>query len=117
MSVMNFTKTVMKNLFSKPATSGYPFVERKYPEGTRGLVDIDIDACIFCGICSKKCPTNVITVDKAKTEWKIEPFGCISCANCVGACPKKCLSMNKHYTSPEGKMNTKAFIKPVKEEK
>lgn len=111
MSIMNFTKTVLKNLFSKPATSGYPFVKREYPVGTRGCVNIDIDACIFCGICSKKCPTNVIKVDKEKTEWEIEPYGCISCAACVGACPKKCLSMNKEYTSPASEKNSKAFTK------
>jgi len=111
MTNMNFTKTVLKNLFSKPATKGYPFVKRDYPTGTRGSVNINIDDCIFCGICSKKCPTDVIKVDKAKTEWSIEPFGCISCAACVGACPKKCLFMNKEYTSPAAKQPTNIFAK------
>ena len=111
MATMNFAKTVLKNLFSKPATTNYPFVKRNYPPGTRGCVKIDIDACIFCGICSKKCPSDVIKVDKVKTEWIIDPFGCISCAACVGACPKKCLSMSTEYTSPAAIKTTNRFVK------
>lgn len=115
MAVMNFTKTVLKNLFSKPATTQYPFVKKEYPTGTRGCVEIDIDACIFCGMCARKCPANVITVSKEKSEWSIEPFGCVSCANCVIACPKKCLAMSKQYTSPEIKKHTTSFVKNTQE--
>ena len=111
MKVMNFSKTALRNLFSKPATTEYPFVKKEYPEGTRGFVEIDIDACILCGMCARKCPSNVITVNKEKNEWVISPFGCISCANCVIACPKKCLSMNKQYTSPDTEKNIKSFVK------
>jgi ech hydrogenase subunit F len=111
MTIMNFTKTILKNLFSKPATTKYPFVKKEYPEGTRGKVEIDIDSCIFCGICSRKCPPNVIEVNREKKEWKIDPFGCISCSACVYACPKKCLFMNQEYTAPAPQKTTNTFTK------
>jgi len=100
MGVMNFTGTVLKNLFSKPATRLYPFEPREYTERTRGRVEIDIDSCIFCGMCQRKCPTGAITVNKNDKTWKIERFNCVQCACCVKNCPKKCLFMAKEYTEP-----------------
>ena len=55
----SFTGGVLKALFKKPATSGYPFNKREYPERTRGSIVIDIDGCIFCGLCEKKCPQHL----------------------------------------------------------
>lgn len=100
MSVINFAGTVLKNLFSKPATRMYPQVPRVYPERTRGHIGIHIDDCIFCGICSRKCPTGAIGVARDTKTWSIKRFGCIQCGECVGVCPKKCLSMLQAYTDP-----------------
>lgn len=100
MSLLTFTKTELRNLFSKPATRLYPQQPRKYPERTRGHIENDIDACIFCGLCSKRCPTGAITVDRAARTWSIRRFSCIQCGYCVEGCPKKCLSMNQSYTQP-----------------
>ena len=82
-NLMDFTKIAMSNLFSKPATYGYPFVKRIYPERYRGQVAIDIDACIFCGMCMRKCPSGAIQVDRAAKSWTIERMGCVQCSNCV----------------------------------
>lgn len=100
MSIMSLSKTVLRNLFSKPATRPYPQVPREYPARTRGQIGIDIDVCIFCGICSKKCPTGAIAVNRAEKSWDIQPFGCIQCGYCVEVCPKKCLIMLLNYTQP-----------------
>ena len=78
MNVMVFAKTALKNLFSTPATKMYPQVPAQYPERTRGHVTIDIDTCIFCGICQRKCPTGAIKVDRPSKSWSIEPYGCVS---------------------------------------
>lgn len=102
MNLMNFTKTVLTNLFSKPVTRPYPFEPRNYPERTRGQIGIDIDLCIFCGICSKKCPTDAIVVERTQKSWTIERFGCIQCGSCVESCPKKCLHMQQNYPQPSG---------------
>ena len=100
MSVLSFSKTVLHNLFTKPVTRLYPQVPREYPERTRGQIGINIDDCIFCGICSKKCPTGAIAVSRETKSWSIKRFGCIQCGECVSVCPKKCLTMLQAYSEP-----------------
>ena len=102
MRTMRFTRTALKNLFSPPVTRPYPEQPREYPERTRGHVEIDIDTCILCGLCSRKCPTGAITVNRAEKTWKIERFGCIQCGCCVETCPKKCLTMKKYLYPARG---------------
>lgn len=108
---MKFTKTALKNLFSAPATRPYPEQPREYPERTRGHVEIDTDLCILCGLCSRKCPTGTITVNRADKTWTIGRFGCIQCGCCVEVCPKKCLSMKQTYTQPGGEKTEDTYIK------
>ena len=109
MSLINFNKTVIKNLFSKPATRKYPFEPKVYPERTRGHVVNDMDVCVLCGLCSIKCPTRAITVDKTAKTWSIRPMSCIQCRCCVDNCPKKCLSMDTKFTEPGSEKITKTF--------
>jgi len=93
--------SIFKNLTTKPATRNYPFSTREMSKTTRGCISgIDSDACIYCGICQRKCPSDAIKVDKANRTWELETFRCIVCGECVTACPKKCIYMdNKHATS------------------
>ena len=114
MSMINFTKTALKNFFSKPATRPYPAVPRLYPERTRGSIGIDIDTCIFCGICSKKCPTGTISVSRDTKTWQIRPFGCTQCGECVSVCPKKCLTMLQNYTIPNEKKTEVSYTQVQK---
>ncbi len=99
-SLMKFTRFALKNLFSKPVTKNYPAQPRDYPERTRGSIRIDIDNCIFCGSCMRKCPSGAITVDRGERTWSIERMGCVQCENCVNSCPKKCLYTDVNYTEP-----------------
>lgn len=115
MGVMNFSRTALKNLFSKPATSNYPFEERKYPERYRGKVSINIDECIMCGLCMKRCPADAITVDRDKKTWSINRMSCVQCSYCVNGCPKKCLSMEQHYSEPAPDKTVDVVVQPVKE--
>lgn len=85
--------------------------EKTYPERTRGQIEIDINTCIFCGICSKKCPTGAITVERSEKKWEIERFACIQCGACTESCPKKCLFMAQHYPSPDSEKKFDTFIK------
>lgn len=98
--VMTFTKIALKNLFSKPATTGYPFEPKQYPERTRGHVEIDYDACILCGMCMRSCPPGAIMVNRNTGDWTINRFDCVQCGNCVEKCPKKCLSIVPGYAQP-----------------
>ena len=98
--LMKFTGLALRNLFSKPATQNYPVVPREYPERSRGSVQNDIDQCIVCGSCQRKCPSGAITVDRAARTWTIDRMGCVQCENCVNNCPKNCLKMDTHYSEP-----------------
>lgn len=102
-------KTVTKSLFRKPATLMYPVVTREFTKNTRGKIDIDINTCIFCGICQKKCPTGAISVSRPDKQWEIERMKCITCNYCVDSCPKKCLSMGNHYTAPNTTKNKDVY--------
>jgi len=62
MSIMKITKVVLRSVLSRPATRLYPFVKRPFFKNTRGHISIDIEKCIFCGICQKKCPSDAILV-------------------------------------------------------
>lgn len=112
MAFMEFAKTAVKNLFSKPATEEYPFKAREYPERSRGHIEIDMDKCILCSMCQRKCPSAAITVDRAAKAWSIERMACVQCANCVNSCPKSCLSIVPGYTPPAGEKVRDVFKKP-----
>ena len=106
MALVNFKNTILHNLVSKPKTRK---VEKEYPAGTRGHVENDMDVCVLCGLCSIKCPTHAITVDKAAKTWSIRPMSCIQCRCCVDNCPKKCLSMGLRFQEPGSEKVTKTF--------
>ena len=99
MNLFTMAKTVTKSIFSGPSTLMYPKKARVYTEITRGRIEIGINQCIFCGMCSRKCPTGAITVRKDLREWEIDRLLCISCGACVEVCPKKCLDMHNHYSA------------------
>lgn len=82
------------SLFKKPETVLYPLESKPAPAGLKGVVDIDVDACILCGICAKRCPCDAIVVDKKTREWSLNRFQCVQCGTCILECPKHCLSMN-----------------------
>jgi ech hydrogenase subunit F len=102
---------VMRGLGRKPATLMYPVIPREWTERTRGRIEIDIDACIFCGICSRKCPTNALAVNRDEKSWTVERMNCIQCSCCVDVCPKHCLVNEAGYTSPGMEKVVDCFVK------
>jgi ech hydrogenase subunit F len=109
MSFMWFSKTVLKNLGSIPATRMYPAKKRAFFSRTRGHIQIDIHACIFCGLCQRKCPTGALLVARAQRTWSIDRLKCVQCNACVEVCPKKCLLMRNEYTQPSRKRAVEVF--------
>lgn len=97
MSMLQMAKTVFRNLLTNPATQMYPFKKKAFYKNTRGKVGIKIEDCIFCGMCSRKCPTGALEVTRDKKEWTITRTKCISCSFCVEVCPKKCLWLENQY--------------------
>ena len=96
---MKMLPTVLANLFSKAATRNYPFTVRDNFEQARGELINDINRCIFCGTCARKCPSQCLTVERDKTEgvWTLEFFACVGCGVCVDACPVNCLSQKTSH--------------------
>lgn len=113
MSLLTFAKIAMRNLFSKPVTTNYPFEPATYPELNRGHIELDFDACILCGNCSRHCPTETIKVDRKTGTWSMNRFDCVQCANCVQACPKKCLTIVPGYFTPGVEKVVETYERPV----
>lgn len=111
--IMAFTWSTLKNLFSKPATKNYPAEPIKYPERSRGHIEIDIEDCISCSMCARSCPTGAITVDRKELTWAINRFDCLACGYCVIKCPKKCLHLVPGYQTPEGEKKEVSFRRPA----
>lgn len=109
MAAFKIGKVLMKSLFGKPATLMYPVAPAKVTEATRGHMTIEIENCIFCGLCQKKCPTNAITVDRNAGTWSIQRMKCIQCNACAYTCKKDALHMANTYTAP----NTEKVIDTV----
>lgn len=59
------------------------------PEKEAGKVTVDISKCILCGLCSRKCPQECITVDRTgEKTWSIDRDKCVQCGACIDACIK-----------------------------
>jgi formate hydrogenlyase subunit 6/NADH:ubiquinone oxidoreductase subunit I len=114
--MLNMFGNIIKNVASKPSTRLYPVEKRKPFSNTRGHMEIDINKCIFCGICSKKCPTGAITVNKQEASWEIDHFKCIICAACADACPKKCVSASEEYFSSAYVKSKNKYYQPIKQD-
>lgn len=110
--IMSFAGHALSNLLHKPVTRTE---KNEFTDRTRGSVTIDIDDCLFCGMCARKCPSDAITVDKASKTWSIDRMGCVQCSNCANSCPKKCLHMDKNYTTPSATKTVDSFTATAKE--
>lgn len=106
----------LRSLFNKPETIMYPAQTRFAPEGLKGHVANDMDACILCGICEKRCPCGAISVDKKAGTWSIDRFRCVQCGTCVRECPKHSLTMEPTYPTPAGTKNVDVLHAPAPSE-
>ena len=111
MANLKIGSMIMRSLGKKPATLMYPVIPREWKERTRGRIEIEVDKCIFCGICARKCPSDAIKVERDTKTWIIERMGCVQCSSCVEACPKDCLLNVACYTSPDTEKLVDVFVK------
>jgi ech hydrogenase subunit F len=81
----------LRNLVSRPVTRRYPAEARAPFPGARGTLEFDVDTCIFCMLCARKCPTGAITCLRDERYFAIEQLSCIACGVCVDVCSKHSL--------------------------
>jgi ech hydrogenase subunit F len=94
---MFMTKNVIANLMRKSSTRLYPAEVREPFKGFRGMLENDINVCIFCKKCQLVCPSQCIKVDLKARTWECDPFACVYCGICVDHCPVASLSMRATY--------------------
>ena len=112
-------KTVLRQLFQKPATNIFPakyapestlsfldMVARQevklhppveVPPGFRGRIAYDRENCIGCQQCYKICPTKAIEWLPEEKKVKIFVSRCCFCAQCVDICPVNTLAMTDEF--------------------
>lgn len=105
-------KLIQYNFFHKPPTRLYPKEIRSAFERSRGQIQFNNENCIYCGICSRKCPADAITVDRTTKTWELNAFRCIICGECVSACPKKSITLSNERRTPDVE---KVIVKVTKE--
>lgn len=108
---------VIKHLFKKPATCGYPFQKAHIYPNFRGRIDFDSSKCIGCQMCVRVCPAKAIEIPlskeqppapapvegqpaapaKRKFDCIMKLDHCVFCAQCVETCPKKALIMTQDF--------------------
>ena len=114
MGVLHLGSMTLKSVVTKPETTCYPFEKKEAPAGLKGHVVNDVENCILCGICSKRCPAGAMEVNRAKKTWEIDGFRCIQCYVCVRECPKNCLSMDTACTAPATSKEAVKYTVPDK---
>lgn len=97
---MLMLKTVIRNILKRPATRKYPLVKRDPFANYRGRLINHVETCIFCRLCSNKCPSQCISTDPKEAFWGYDPFSCVYCGICVESCPTKSLFMLSTHRAP-----------------
>jgi formate hydrogenlyase subunit 6/NADH:ubiquinone oxidoreductase subunit I len=60
--------------------------------------DVDLQSCVSCGICAKKCPIDAIVMTSMADGTKIPQLiedRCIGCGVCSNTCPKDALPLTR----------------------
>ena len=74
---------------SPAETVAYPFGELDLPEGYRGAIVINPEACTGCGLCVRDCPTGALELEKrSRDEYRLihYPARCAYCGQCESSC-------------------------------
>lgn len=107
--------TIVKNLNHGPRTRLYPAEKRELPAGCRGHIEWDMEKCVFCTLCAKRCPANAISVDRKGKTLVFNPFRCIVCESCLEGCAKDAISLFEHWRAPAAGLFLQTYAKPQEE--
>jgi len=61
---------------------------------------ITLDKCTGCGLCTKVCPYNAISVNKETKKAEVVEAACAGCGTCGAECPFGAIEM-RHFTDEQ----------------
>ena len=84
--------------------NGKIFLVREEIFGPRkGKIVTDVDACMACGVCVKKCPTDALRLEK--DEVVVDSDKCILCGECDIICPVNAIKLKTESTKNHKQRN------------
>jgi formate hydrogenlyase subunit 6/NADH:ubiquinone oxidoreductase subunit I len=113
-------RRAVSHIFTKPATTKYPFVKPQLPDDARGKTVYEIKDCnvidigtgkngltldvrsivgTSCRVCERDCPAGAIEIVEVegKKRPQIRLDKCIFCHQCVESCPRKAIKSSDFY--------------------
>ncbi len=101
-SIFKSILTVFCQAFKKRVTLSYPEQKPEIPDKFRGMLELNYEKCIGCGLCAKICPAmDVLKIKENENGIKklavIDVSRCIFCGNCAYNCPTGALNITKQY--------------------
>jgi NADH-quinone oxidoreductase subunit I len=94
----------LRKMFSHAVTIQYPKERRHIAPGFRGqhaLAKSQGKAkCVGCGLCATICPSQCISIARAKGQvekYEVDILRCIYCGFCVEACPYGAIVLTENY--------------------
>ena len=99
-------KVTMRHMLEPPVTMHYPDEKWAMPDRFRGLIKVDMDACIVCDLCMKACPVKCITIEwerqegktgKTATRFEVDYQKCLYCGLCTPPCPTDAIWHSHEY--------------------
>lgn len=69
----------------------------------KGYIEINVDECKGCNLCTHYCPVNILELDETRTNKRgytplmvTEPEKCIACGFCATMCPDSVISVHRY---------------------
>ncbi len=119
-----FLPIAIKQLFSKPSCAMYPAVESIAAPNYRGRIQYDPDKCLGCGMCTRVCAGQAITMEKEEVEegtkitLTFNLGSCTFCGHCAEFCSTKSIKLTQDYhmiaTKEEDLLVTGSHVKVKK---
>jgi formate hydrogenlyase subunit 6/NADH:ubiquinone oxidoreductase subunit I len=132
-------RRAVSHLFTKPATTKYPFVKPELPPDSRGKLVYEIKDCNVidfgsgsdfrldikamrgsnCRVCVRDCPAKAIEIVEVEGRKRpqIDLNKCVFCYQCVESCPREAIKASDLYelaTTDKGSLVMKPEYKTKK---